>query len=314
MKINYCIFKIIKIFINKFKKSIVLTFLFYILIFSSINKTNKKFICLCVIGKKENIYVKEYINHYKKLGYDHIFIYDNNDVNGERFSDILNSEIQNGFVSIIDYFGYKGKSNSIQIEAYYDCYKRNNRNFNWLSFYDFDEYLEIKPSNITIKDFINSNRYKKCQNIKINWLVFASKNESLYYENKPLQIRFNNAFYNLTSNMHIKSTVRGGFNRNYWSKWTNPHSSLIKFKSCSSSGKFVNSETPFINPPDYRYAFIKHYYRKSFEEFCLKIRRGWPDITDKNNSINYLIQEYRNDSEKIKIIKNTFNLSLFQQK
>jgi hypothetical protein len=282
--------------------------------FSSINKTNKKFICLCVIGKKENIYAKEYINHYKKLGYDHIFIYDNNDVNDERFSDVLNSEIQNGFVSIINYFGYKGKSNSIQIEAYYDCYKRNNRNFNWLSFYDFDEYLELKPSNLTIREFLNSNRYRKCQNIKINWLVFASKIEPLYYENKPLQIRFNKSFENFISNKHIKSTVRGGINRNYWSKWTNPHSSLIKFKSCSSSGKFVNSETPFIYPPDYKYAFIKHYYRKSFEEFCLKIKRGWPDITDKNNSIYYLMQEYRNDSEKIKIIKNIFNLSLFQQK
>ena len=57
MKIIYCILKIIKVYIiNKFKKSIFLTFLFYILIFSFIKKTNKKFICLCVIGKKENIY------------------------------------------------------------------------------------------------------------------------------------------------------------------------------------------------------------------------------------------------------------------
>ena len=40
-------------------------------------------------------------------------------MNDERFSEILNSEIQKGFVSIIDYFGYKGKSNSIQIEAYF---------------------------------------------------------------------------------------------------------------------------------------------------------------------------------------------------
>lgn len=315
MKIIYCILKIIKVYIiNKFKKSIFLTFLFYILIFSFIKKTNKKFICLCVIGKKENIYAKEYINHYKKLGYDHIFIYDNNDVNDERFSDILYNEIQNGFVSIIDYFGYKGKSKSIQIEAYYDCYKKNNRNFNWLSFYDFDEYLELKPNNITIRDFLNDNRYIKCQNIKINWLIFDSKNEVLYYENKPLQIRFNKAFYNLILNKHIKSTVRGGINRNYWSKWANPHSSLIKYKSCSSSGKFVNSETPFINPPDYKYAFIKHYYKKSFEEFCLKIKRGWPDATDKNNLINYLIKEYRRDNKKRKIIKNIFNLSLFQQK
>ena len=134
-------------------------------------------------------------------------------------------------------------------------------------------------------------------------------NETLYYENKPLQLRFIKAIYNYYSNNHIKSTVRGGINKNYWSKWTNPHSSLIKFKSCSSSGNFVNSQTPFIDPPDYKYAFLKHYYKKSFEEFCIKIKRGWPDITDKIFVMKKLIKENRNNIEKIKIIKNVFNLS-----
>mgnify|MGYP006988963168 CR=1 FL=1 len=125
-----------------------------------------------------------------------------------------------------------------------------------------------------------------------------------------MKLRFNKAFYNLTCNKHIKSTVRGGFNKNYWSKWANPHSSYIKFKSCSSSGKLVNSQTPFIEPPDYEYAFLKHYYRKSFEEFCNKIKRGWADLTDKNNIKNNLVRENKNNSEKLKIIKKVFNLSL----
>ena len=212
-------------------------------------------------------------------------------------------------MSIIDFVGYKSNSNSTQIEAYYDCYKRNNRNYNWLSFYDFDEYLELIPKNITIQQYLNNQRFKKCQNIKINWLVYNSNNETLYYENKPLQLRFDKAIYNYYSNKHIKSTVRGGINKNYWSKWTNPHSSLIKYKSCSSSGNFVNSQTPFIDPPDYKYAFLKHYYRKSFEEFCIKIKRGWPDLTDKIFVMKKLINENRNNIEKIKIIKNVFNLS-----
>ena len=42
-------------------------------------------ICLCVIAKMENLYAKEYVNHYKKLGYKHIYIYDNNDLDGEKF-------------------------------------------------------------------------------------------------------------------------------------------------------------------------------------------------------------------------------------
>ena len=117
---------------NKKFKVIIIIFSVLIYDFFIIKKSNKKFICLCVIGKKENLYVNEYINHYKNLGYDHIFIYDNNEVNDERFSDILQSEIKNGLVSIIDFIGYKNNSISTQIEAYYDCYKRNYKNYNWL--------------------------------------------------------------------------------------------------------------------------------------------------------------------------------------
>ena len=71
-----------------------------------------------------------------------------------------------------------------------------------------------------------------------------------------------------------------------------------------------NSQTPYIDPPDYKYAFIKHYYKKSFEEFCIKIKRGWPDLTDKNYLKNFLINENRNNTEKIKIINKVFNSSL----
>ena len=28
---------------------------------------------LCAIGKKENLYVQEYVKHYKNIGYNHIF-------------------------------------------------------------------------------------------------------------------------------------------------------------------------------------------------------------------------------------------------
>ena len=46
------------------------------------NDTHIK-VCLCAIGKKENLYVNEYLNHYKKIGYSHIFLYDNNEIGDE---------------------------------------------------------------------------------------------------------------------------------------------------------------------------------------------------------------------------------------
>lgn len=92
---------------SNIKRLFFIIILIIINIISFINKKiNKQKICLCVIGKNENAYAKEFVNHYKKLGYNHIYIYDN-DIDKERFSDILYEDIKDGFVSIIDYRGYK---------------------------------------------------------------------------------------------------------------------------------------------------------------------------------------------------------------
>lgn len=241
------------------------------------------------------------------MGYDHIYIYDNNNNNSERFSDILFEEIKSGFVSINSFIGYRGKYNNSQYEAYYDCYNKNGRDYDWLSFFDFDEFLDINSK--TIQEFLDQKIYQNCQNIKINWLIYNSYNESLYYENKPLKKRFINIFLDDPLNSHIKSTVRGKKKINYWSKWFNPHSSGINFKACSSSGKKIDSKTPFIYPPDYNNAFLKHFNKKSFEEYCLKLKRGWPDTTDNMIIIKYLMKSSKNNEEKKKIIKKIFNIS-----
>lgn len=141
---------------KSYKKKIFFTILLLIIIFllSSIYKLKDKQIkiCLCVIGKKENLYAKEFVDHYKKLGYNKIFIYDNNDINDERFEDIIRDDINNGFVSIINFRGYKAPQ---QIYSYQDCYRKNNLSYNWLSFFDFDEFLELRPKNIKIQKFLN---------------------------------------------------------------------------------------------------------------------------------------------------------------
>ena len=62
-------------------------------------------VCLCIIAKKENLYAKKFVNHYKKLGYNHIYIYDNNNINDEKFEDVIQDEINSGFVTIINFRG-----------------------------------------------------------------------------------------------------------------------------------------------------------------------------------------------------------------
>ena len=43
------------------------------------------------------------MNHYKKIGYSHIFLYDNNEIGDEKFEDVINKRLIDNFVTIIDY-------------------------------------------------------------------------------------------------------------------------------------------------------------------------------------------------------------------
>ena len=280
------------------------------------NKTDIK-VCLCVMGKEENLYAKEFIEHYKKLGYNHIFLYDNNEINGEQFEDVLKEEISEGFVSIINFRGKKGKKGKkggIQLEIYYDCYERNNKDYDWLSFYDFDEFLELKPNNLTIQKFLGNKRYKKCQNLKINFLYY-SDNELLYYDNRPVQERFTTPLYNHSNNSVVKSTVRGGLKINYWKKSYCSHTSSMKYISCNSEGKIIDYFS-FINiPVNYKYAALKHYYTKSVEEYCHKTKRGEAFYTNviynerrKKLKIHRYFAYNKKTKEKIELFKKIFSL------
>ena len=75
--------KILKLFILLFSLQTIFLFCFLP------KKKNLK-IALCTMGKKENLYVKEFIDYYIKLGVNHIFIYDDNDINTERIKDVIN--------------------------------------------------------------------------------------------------------------------------------------------------------------------------------------------------------------------------------
>ena len=43
-----------------------------------------------------------------------------------------------------------------------DCYNRNNKNYDWLIFYELDEFIHL--SNFTnVKPFLNEKKFEKCE-------------------------------------------------------------------------------------------------------------------------------------------------------
>ena len=71
-----------KFLTNKIRNIKLIIFKFFILelFFISIIIINffKLKVLLCTIGKEENKYIKEFVNHYRKLKIEKIILYDNN--------------------------------------------------------------------------------------------------------------------------------------------------------------------------------------------------------------------------------------------
>ena len=225
-------------------------------------------ILLCTIAKEENKYIKEFVEHYQKLKVNKIIIYDNNDIDSENFTDILKNEISNNFVKIINYRGFEQP----QIKALNDCYERNNKRYDWIAFYDVDEFLHI--INYTdLNKFMSLKRFKKCQSILINWKYYGD-NDLLYYEPKPLSERFTKPFYFNSSKESLKykvsaakTIVRGGLKI----EWSHLPHYLKNTINCRPDGSILYN---YFSPPQYSIAYLSHYTTKSTEEFAERLIRG----------------------------------------
>ena len=264
----------------------------------------QKFKIIIIIAKQENLYIKEFLVHYRKLGVKKIFLYDNNELKGENFKNILNEEILTGFVEIINYRGFK----SPQIKAYNDCYFNNDKYFDWIAFYDVDEFLYLE-NYTNINEFLSLKIFENCSSILINWRYYGDNN-NVFYEPKPLQNRFTKPFNFLENKTYdkyfyaaAKSIVKGRLNIT-WAHF--PHF-LKDSNICRPDGKIVKEP---LSPPQYSSAYIKHYTTKSIEEYLIKLFKG--NVISNSNlnfdSLIFWIKEYyflfnKITKEKLKLIK-----------
>ena len=241
-------------------------------------------ILICTIAKNENKYIKEFIEHYKKLKINKIIIYDNNDINGEHVEDILKNEIDNNFIKIINFRGLQQP----QFIALNECYENYKNDSDWIAFFDIDEFLYIKKYT-NILNFLSLSIFKKCQSIIINWKYYGDNN-NLYYEPKPLRERFIKEYNieNIKSNCYFysaaKSIIRGGL-KLIWGHFPHYTNNTV---NCRANGKIFKN---YFSPPQYSVAYIKHYITKSTEEFIERLNRGdvmiKPDLNYTSEKINY---------------------------
>ena len=247
-----------------------------------IDEVKLKTAVVAIMADYERPYLIEWVNYNKILGFDDIYIYENNC----DFSDMKLPD----FVHLIPYPGI-----GVQLKAYNDWIDKYRNKYDWVAFIDADEFIVLKK-HADINKFLND--YLNVPALGLNWVLFGSKETEAYKGTKMIIDRF--LWCQKGVNQHIKSLVN--------LKLHNKYKSILKCLSPHNTNSYTYSpddlEHCFIapfNPQGKRdTAYIAHYCTKTKEE-CME-RRSKPradcGITrenieqffnehDKNEELNY---------------------------
>ena len=221
-------------------------------------------VAVCAIGRLENRYAVEWVEHYNKLGVDKIFIYDNNRVcDGELFADVLQPYIEAGFVEVVYFEG-------LQKDAYEKCYRDHSDEYEWIGFFDFDELVSLEKCN-DIHNFLDG---CEADVLVMNWRTMTD-NGLTHYEPKPMAERFTQGTgEDFEINRHVKSFVHSGIDG---ISFNDPHCPNAPELTVVNVHGIRVEQVPIQTQVIHDVAWINHYNTKTAEEWAtLKMRRLSP--------------------------------------
>ena len=239
-------------------------------------------VALVAIAKNENEYLVEWCQWYKDLGIEKIYIYDNNNIDGEHPQDVLSDFINDGFVEIVDWRGKRGDSRkeysgcSVQGLAYTDWWNKWHNLYDWCCIFDIDEFLLLIKYK-TLDAFLS--KYSEVTEVKVQWIVYGD-NGNIHKTTGGVRERFN-SFTNAHKSKQIKSILN-------CKKKINPkfhaHGLLDVSDAVNTLGVKVRCVwkdcTTFDNLP----AYLEHYITKSTEEY---LNRKWKQPDALRGDINH---------------------------
>jgi Domain of unknown function. len=261
---------------------------------------------ICCIAKLENNYIREWVEYHLQLGFSKIFIYDNNEPWGEIFDDILSDYIHAEKVQIID---CRGKT-VYHLFAFNDCYNTYGNDYDWIAFFDVDEFLTFSENSNykNIDDYLKD--IKDFNLIHINWMSYGDNNIVQYNTNKILTrflcpLDFEKKInYDFPENNHIKSIVKG---RLGYFDYNTTHTPIGgNFKVCNGDGEALKENTQFC-PYTFKTIYFRHFVTKTILEWIQKIKKGTSDgnyeypinqfflYNDKTQEKELIVNQYLNN-------------------
>ena len=262
-------------------------------------------ICIVTTAKYENLYARQYVEYYLKLGVDKFYIGDDNPENTENLFDVLDDYIKKGIVDVETMCA----RNLTQIYFYEYSFRALKLRCNWIMYIDMDEYLEFTDKNMTIKSYLHMPVFDKCDTVKIHWLPYDD-NDLVYYDNRTLIERLNHSVNLNDFTRYHKSIVRGKDYKGtvFDDSIHQPNTSTVS-EQCDALGNFERLKLGYLGSPKYKYGYFRHFTYKTAEEFSLKMLRGDNERVKYNyeKSLEQFFKLNKFTKEKLGVIEEILN-------
>jgi len=221
----------------------------------------------CTIARQENKYIREFVEHYRRMGFTKMFIYDNGFDDEESPESQIKEYIDEGFVELIE---FRDKRNA-HCDAYNDFIVKHVDECDWALFVDVDEFFFLKGVDgiDTLNGFLSMNIFNDFDEIVVNWETYGDDGHILETEGNVVDRfkQFKECGYNGLGKVFMRGRTKYYFKGGDWHM--NP-----MLRACNECGEKLEID---FNLHKNKYACINHYMTKSTEEFIEKAERGYPD-------------------------------------
>jgi hypothetical protein len=214
-------------------------------------------VALTCIAKDEDYYITEWMDYHLYLGFDKIFVYQND----------WKLNIDSPFIEKIQFDGL-GR----QEESYNNFISNYSDEFDWVAFMDVDEFLVLKVHD-NIKEFLHE--YKDFNGVAINWYLFGDNNHSTLTGDYSVLKRFTKRAKKIDN--HVKCIVKP--------------KAISKYRiHCPNDDSVVDTDKrmvlgPFNYNGNDNIAQINHYFTKTKPEWDKKLLRGRAPLDESGNKL-----------------------------
>lgn len=250
---------------------------------------------LVSIAKDEDNYLKEWVEYHLKIGFDDVYVFQNNwrytrgDITNEKFHlEILDGECK------------QNECYNNFILNYYD-------KFDWIAFFDIDEFLYIRDAR-SVNEILSD--YEDIDSLFINWRLFGDSGlKEVENDEYSVLKRFTRCDKDLHSlgkqilhTSRTKTTVK--FNNPHILQYSKPP--LREFRSYDPSLKLMCMCGNIKNNTELEKMELYHYRNKTYQE-CYKRKYKTTDAffrqdnctsrSDLNEVNRYFNEHNKNDIE-----------------